>query len=182
MLTPDVMDGRNVVSGTVGCPKCKAEFRIADGVVEFGRDPLLGTGSRSDDITVEEIPDPQVMQALLALHSPGGYVVLVGSVTRTTQALAGLMEGIHFIGINLPPDVRGSSLLSPLRSTAAIPLRSSMARGVVLGTEYALEPWLGEAARVLLRGLRLVAVAEETSAPGVSQLAAGQGLWVGEKS
>jgi hypothetical protein len=57
-----------------------------------------------------------------------------------------------------------------------------MARGVVLGGEHARAPWLGEAARLLLRGLRMVALAEDVSCDGVERLASGNGMTVGQRS
>jgi hypothetical protein len=54
---------------------------------------------------------------------------------------------------------------------------------VVLGEEYATAPWLAEAARVVLRGQRVVACAEGLAPPdGVAALASGLGMWVGKKN
>jgi uncharacterized protein YbaR (Trm112 family) len=181
VLSSDETEGRRVISGIIGCPVCRAEYPIADGVVQFGPDPLLGRDSRSDDITVEDTPDPKVVQALLSLEIGAGYVVLVGSVTRLSDQLAKLISEIQLVGVNPPPDVRESPELSLLRSSGTIPLRSGTARGVVLGQEYAGEPWLDEAGRVLMSGQRMVVVGETVSMDGVSQLAADSGLWVGVK-
>src|SRR6059058_1456811 len=61
-------------------------------------------------------------------------------------------------------------------------LVGSEARRLVVGADWAGDPWLGEAQRVLLRGRRLVIEAERVKPPsGVTQLAIGEGLWVGEK-
>jgi len=181
VLSSDETEGRRVISGTIGCPVCRAEYPVEDGVVQFGPDPLLGRNSRSDDITVEDTPDPEVMQALLSLEIGAGYVALVGSVTRLSDPLAKLTSQIQFVGVNPPPDVRESTELSLLRSPGAIPLRSGTARGIVLGQEYVGEPWLAEAGRVLMSGQRMVVVGEAVSMDGVSQLAADGGLWVGVK-
>src|SRR5439155_1503490 len=81
----------------------------------------------------------------------GGYVVLVGSAARHAVALAGLMGGIHFVGIDAPPDVAELPVLSLLACETMIPLRRAMARAVVVGPERASPPWLSEALRVLLR-------------------------------
>lgn len=57
-----------------------------------------------------------------------------------------------------------------------------MARGVVVGAGLAAAPWLAEAQHVLLRGRRLVIESDAVMPPdGVTRLAAGEGLWVGEK-
>jgi hypothetical protein len=96
--------------------------------------------------------------------------------------LAALMGGVHFVGINPPLDAEELPILSLLRSEHTIPLRSSIARGVVMGAEVGTSKWLGEAKRILLKGRRLVIESEQVpEIAGVSRLAAGQGLWVGEK-
>jgi uncharacterized protein YbaR (Trm112 family) len=181
VLSSDETEGRRVVSGIIACPDCRAEYPIEDGVVQFGADPLLGRNSRSDDITVEDIPDPEIIRALLSLEIGGGYLVLLGSVTRLSDPLANLICEIQFIGVNPPPDVGESTELSLLRSPGTIPLRSGTARGIVVGQEYAGEPWLAEAGRVLMSGQRMVVVGEPVSMDGVSQLAADSGFWVGVK-
>ena len=137
VLSAEKADGRRIISGVVGCPVCKREYEIDEGVVQFGPDPLLGRNSRSDDITVEEVPDPEIVQALLALQLGGGYVVLVGSVTRLSNQLAELIGEIHFVGVNPPPDVTETTVLSLLQTDSKIPLRSGRARGCVIGAEYA---------------------------------------------
>ena len=92
------------------------------------------------------------------------------------------MTGIHFVGINPPADVAELPVLSLLRTGSVIPLRQSIARGVVVGADLATSPWLVQAHRILLRGRRLVALHEKPELPiGLEQLAAAKGLWVGEK-
>ena len=123
------------------------------------------------------------LQALLELSGPGGYVALVGSAARQASVLAAVMAGIHFVGINAPREIEESPVLSLLRANDRIPLRTGMARGVVVGADLATSPWLVEAHRVLLRGRRFVVENEDPELPiGIIKLAAGNGLWVGEKS
>jgi len=154
---------------------------IDEGIVGFGEDPLLGTGSRSDDITVEEMPDAGDVQALLNLSDPGGYVVLFGSGCRIAEELAGKVDGVHFIGFNPPPELRETEYLSLIRSPLTVPLMDSCVRGVLVGQEYVRNRWLNEASRVLYGEGRLVAVFEQISPDRVKQLAVGNGMWVGEK-
>src|SRR5256886_11534736 len=49
--------------------------------------------------------DVRTLQALLDLSGPGGYVLLLGSAAQHAVGLAGLMGGIHFVGVNAPDDV-----------------------------------------------------------------------------
>jgi uncharacterized protein YbaR (Trm112 family) len=174
VIVPHEMLGRMIVRGVVGCPVCKQEYPITDGVVRFGE-----TAATAEPAATA---DADVIWALLGLTSPGGAVVLVGSAARLATPLAQRLGGIHFVGVNAGPGVEMSPVLTLLRHPHRIPLRHGMARGVVLGAEAAVEPWIREGGRVLLNGQRLVAVAETLSAPGLDPLAAGRGLWVGQKS
>ncbi|KPJ90794.1 MAG: hypothetical protein AMS18_10015 [Gemmatimonas sp. SG8_17] len=182
MLSSEEAVGRNVKYGVIGCPVCKAEYPIENGTVRFGVDPLLGSDSRSDDLTLEETLEPETVQALLSLESGGGYIVLLGSATRVSGPLAHLAPGIQHIGINPPPDVSESPGLSLLQATADIPLRSAVARGVVVGKEYAVAPWLTEAVRVLADSMRLLVADERALVTGAECLATETGVWVGVKT
>lgn len=180
VMSTGEMLGRMVRSGILGCPVCHREYPITQGVVQFsepGRPtpPTPGAAPRSR-------PDAQTLQALLDLSGPGGYVVLVGAAATHAVGLAALMGAIHFVGVNAPPGVEELPVLSLLAGAPGIPLRSAMARSVVVGPDATREPWLAEAQRVLLRGRRLVIEDEAVTPPqGVTQLAVGQGLWVGER-
>jgi uncharacterized protein YbaR (Trm112 family) len=173
VVVPHEMAGRMIVRGVVGCPVCKREYPIADGVVRFGE--------TAEAAAAAEAAEPDAIWALLGLTSPGGLVVLVGSAVRLAGELARRMGGVHFVGMNAAEGIAMSPALTLLRHPDRIPLRHAVARGVVLGPEAAAAPWIGEGARVLLNGQRLVAVAETIAAPALDQLAAGQGLWVGQK-
>jgi len=178
VVTPDDMDRRTVVTGAVGCPTCHTEYPIRDGIVDFR--PPDGRSTPAPKPQDGAAP-PHAVQALLALSGPGGYVVLVGSAARSAQRLTSLVGGVHFVGVNAPVDVRRADGLSLLLSIDAVPLRSSMARGVVVGGEWATAPWLDEAARILLRGRRLLVLAEVPGPSVLNELAIGDGMWVGEK-
>ncbi len=176
VLSTGEMLGRMVRSGVVGCSVCHKEYAIKDGAVLFGEAAPSATTSHAPRT------DASTLQALLDLSGPGGYVVLVGAAARHAVGLAALMGGVHFIGVNAPPDVAELPVLSLVRTAAAIPLRQTIARGVVVGADLARAPWLVEARRVLLPGRRWVVESEAVELPeGISKLAAGQGLSVGEK-
>ncbi|MGH7675716.1 MAG: hypothetical protein ACREMV_10645, partial [Gemmatimonadales bacterium] len=179
------MLGRMVRSGLVGCPVCHREYRLSKGVVDFGGGARREGEGAQRPSPGSRLPSPeeaQTLQALLDLSGPGGFVVLLGSAARHAVSLSALMGGIHFVGVNGPPDAEELPVLSLLRGPQTVPLRGSMARGVVVGAELATAPWLGEAVRVLLRGRRLVVEGEKIPAPeGIKRLASGEGLFVGEK-
>jgi hypothetical protein len=160
---------------------CRKEYLITDGIVDF-----TGTAQpapRSVPASpAPPVPSPADLQALLELSGPGGFVALLGEAARHAVGLAGLMAGIHFIGINAPPDVEELPVLSLLRVGSVIPLRQSVARGVVVGADLATSAGLVEAHRILLRGRRFVVLHERPELPiGLEKLATAKGLWVGEK-
>jgi hypothetical protein len=179
VMSTGEMLGRMVRSGVMGCPVCRREYRIHNGVVEFsGHAPATHHGAAPPRAAV----DPQTLQALLDLSGPGGYVVLVGAATRHAVGLAGLMGGIHFVGINPPSDIDELPVLSLLVCDAMIPLRDAMARAAVVGPDRLEPPWLAEAQRILLRGRRVVVEHAAVAWPaGVTPLAAGEALSVGER-
>ena len=181
LSTGEVKD-RMVRSGLVGCPICRKEYPIVRGVVNFRR--LKERPANESYTPPSPLPsaDAGNLQALLELSGPGGYVVLVGSAVRQARRLSDLMPGIHFVGINAPREMEEQPMLSLLYANDTIPLRTAVARGVVVGADLATSSWLVEAHRVLLRGRRFVVENEEPELPiGLVKLAAEQGLWVGEK-
>src|SRR5213592_3320487 len=187
VMSTGEMVGRMVRSGILGCPICRREYAIVRGVVNFSG-PGTGEGlpPRQKYAVAAgappRSPDAQTLQALLDLSGPGGYVVLVGSAARHAVGLAGLMGGIHFVGVNAPDDVEELPVLSLLDCEAMIPLRQTVARAAVVGPDRLGAEWLAEARRVLLPGRRLVIESERVAAPvGLTQLALGHGLFVGER-
>jgi len=175
VAAPIVMDGRRIVRGVVGCPECKAEFPIVDGVAYFGPPAPPAPAVLSPAYDVEGLA------AFLNLSGPGGYAVLAGATARFGAAIVAVVPGVHFVAVNPPPGVAPSPMLSLLRAPRGLPLKSASVRGVALGADLTAEPWPGEAARVLLPGLRLVVEDERASSEGLTELARGAGLLVGEK-
>jgi uncharacterized protein YbaR (Trm112 family) len=189
VMSTGEMLGRMVRSGILGCPICRREFPIVKGIVDFSGKGKGERGKVDDEgatIPLSHFPvpavDPETLQALLDLSGPGGYVVLVGTAARHAVGLAGLMGGIHFIGINPPGDVEELPVLSLLVCPGMIPLRQTIARGVVVGSDRLGSDWLAEARRVVLPGRRVVIEGEDVPAPvGLTRLAVGEGLFVGER-
>lgn len=181
LSTGEVRD-RMVRSGLVGCPVCHKEYPIARGIVNFRRSKERVFKDAYVPPSPLPAADASNLQALLELSGPGGYVVLIGAAVRQAPRLSGLLEGVHFVGVNAPAEMEEQPALSLLYANEKVPMRSSVARGVVVGADLATSPWLVEAHRVLLRGRRFVVENEEPELPiGLVKLAAEHGLWVGEK-
>jgi hypothetical protein len=178
VMSTGEMLGRMVRSGMLGCPVCGKEYPIVRGVAHFSGKGKGEAGNVQDD----RATIPATLQALLDLSGPGGYVLLLGSAARHAVGLAALMGGIHCVGVNAPDDVEELPVLSLLACEAMIPLRQTVARAAVVGRDRLGAKWLAEARRVLLPGRRLVIESESVTAPpGLTQLALGHGLFVGER-
>jgi len=204
VAAPIAMDGRRIVRGVIGCPECKAEFPIVDGVAYFveeardePREPAGGGAvvEGKDDGTPARpaarpgaqprspMPDydAAALIAFLSLDGPGGYAALVGRAARFGPEVAALLPGVHIVAVNPPAGVGPLPTLSLLASARRLPFKSATLRAVALGADHAAGPWLGDAVRVLLPGLRLVVEDERASPEGVSELARGAGLLVATK-
>jgi len=175
VAAPIAMDGRRIVRGVIGCPECKAEFPIVDGVAYFGQRPPPAPAPAAAPSY-----DAAALAAFLNLSGPGGYAVLVGTAARFGTALGGAVPGVHFVAVNPPPGVSAGPGLSVLVA-GTLPFKTSSVRAVALGADHASGAWPAEAMRILLPGLRLAVEDERASPEGVSELARGAGLFVGEK-
>ena len=188
VLSTGEMAGRMVQYGIIGCPVCHREYQIVDGVLNFGAPGVSPARAAEAGVPAgpsgghARAPDAVTLQALLDLGGPGGIVVLLGSAARHAVGLAALMSGIHFVGVNAPADVEELPVLSLLRCSRSVPLRGAVARAVVVGADCAAAPWLSEATRVLLNGRRYVLETDTVALPpGITRMAASDGLVIGEK-
>ena len=175
VAAPIAMDGRRIVRGVIGCPQCKAEFPVVDGVAYFADRPKPGPGAAASPSY-----DVAALGAFLHLSGPGGYAVLVGAAARFGTEMARALSGCHLVAVNPPPGVVAAPALSVLVA-GALPFKSSTVRAVALGADHADPVWVREATRILLPGLRLAIEDERASPEGISELARGAGLFVGEK-
>jgi hypothetical protein len=92
-----------------------------------------------------------------------------------------LNPGVALVGVNPDPAVTDAPGISVLRG-GRIPLKSRAVRGVVLGRPYADDPyWVGEAARVVLPGLRVVGEGIDPPSDVIDLMASAEGVWVGVK-
>lgn len=177
VAAPIAMDGRRIVRGVVGCPECRAEFPIIDGVAYFGPPgrPAGAPAAAAPDY------DAAGLSAFLGLAGPGGYAALVGRTARLAAQVVGLVPGVHFVAVNPPAGVAPGASLSVLECPGGLPFKSAHLRAVALGAEHADGTWLAEGARVLLPGLRLVVEDEGARPEGVAELARGAGMFVGSR-
>jgi uncharacterized protein YbaR (Trm112 family) len=173
VLLPCRMEGRSVREGQLGCPVCHRTFDLVDGVLDVGGAP-----------TVEDTAsalDAESLSTLVGLGGPGGYLVLVGAPAAAWREVAELNPGVALVAVNPPAGVADQATLSVVRGSR-LPLKSHSMRGVALGRRFAIDPvWVGEAARVLLPGLRVVGESAEPRIESIDLIASAGGVWVGTR-
>jgi hypothetical protein len=107
--------------------------------------------------------------------------VLVGSPAASWREVAQHNPGVGLVAVNPPAGVADQELLSVVRG-GRLPLKSHSMRGVVLGRSFATDPaWVGEGARVLLPGLRLVGEGADPGPESIDLMASAGGVWVGTR-
>jgi len=167
------MEGRQVMSGELGCPICGRVVMIVDGVADFGG------GVASDGKTALTA---EAVAAFLGISGPGGYVGLVGGVTSLAEELARLLPDVGLVLVNPRLDVSAGSAAGILRA-GRLPLKAGSMRGIVLGADFSGDGgWARDAVGAVLPGLRVVGEGGEAPEGGVELLARSPECWVGRKS
>lgn len=167
VLVPELMEGRRVVAGHLGCPVCGWSTAWRESIPDFGG------GTRA----VGPAPcDAAAAIAMLGLSGPGGWLALAGSAGGIAPALAALLPGVSIVAINPPAGVASVDPVSMIVS-GAWPLKAQSMRGLILGADVV--PWRDAALASVLPGLRAVgAGAEPPPLPGVELLASADDVWV----
>jgi hypothetical protein len=177
VLLPDLVEGRSVRTGTLGCPVCDRRFTLREGVLDLGDAPAAQSGgAKATPLSGE------ALAALTGLSGPGGYLVLVGPPAAAWRDVAKLLPGVGLVAVDPPPGVLDEDGISVLRA-GRLPLKRHSMRGVVLGPPYGGDPvWVAEAARVVLPGLRVVGEGAEPSPETIDLMASAEGVWVGTRA
>ena len=174
VLLPDLVEGRSVRTGTLGCPICDRRFALQDGVLDTGGAPSQA-GAGPGKLTAE------ALAPLAGLNGPGGYLVVVGPSAALWSDLAALVPGVALVAVNPPTEVVDEGGISVLRG-GRLALKTNSMRGVVLGPPYGGDPaWVQEAARVVLPGLRVVGEGPDPEPELVDLMASAGGVWVGTR-
>ena len=180
VLLPDVVESRQVRSGTLGCPVCNATYPIVDGVVRFHDSSAPAPHRPSAPPQRPSAPPPiNGLAAFLGLGGPGGYVAMVGDVAALAREFVTAVPGVHVAAIDPPAGTLGSDRVSVLEAPS-IPVKGRQLRGVILGSGFGASPeWIGEGVRTVLPGLRVVGAGPAPVRDDLQVLAAADGWWVG---
>jgi uncharacterized protein YbaR (Trm112 family) len=185
VASADRTAGRDIIEGTLGCPICRAEYRIHEGVVWFterGRGAVTASGAVTAKASGQPV-DPEVamrLAAFLDLTDVQGFALLAGSWGPAAPLLRAIVP-TPFVLLNPRPAVEAGNGISVLEIAASIPLADATCRGVALDGAHADAGHLDAAIRVLQPGGRLVAPASTPAPQGVTELARDEHLWVAER-
>jgi uncharacterized protein YbaR (Trm112 family) len=173
------VDDRDVMEGTLGCPVCKAEYPIVEGVAHFDG----GTPRLTATVPAPAEEDALRLAALLDLADPRGFAVLVGE-TAAYGPLIATMTDVQLLLVDPPAGIRmglGLSGLTMPRGAALFPLASGSARAVALDSSAGPEE-VDAAVDALRGGGRLVAPRSLQLPDGLTELARDDQVWVAERA
>ena len=170
------MDGRHVADGVLGCPICRREYLIRDGVAWFTA--AAPDSSRLTRVTQSPNSDRAMRGgALLGLTDAGGIVCVDAGWSDCADALAE-MGPAHVVTLNAWVDSVAEPV-SMLVIDEKLPFASAGLRGIAIA-DGSITKIEAAAACLRTRG-RLVAPALLPIPDGVTELARDEAVWVGER-
>jgi uncharacterized protein YbaR (Trm112 family) len=148
ILLAERVENQRVHSGQLGCPSCRTQFRVDDGIADFSE-----AESIAEDDTDHE--DALALAALLGVTEGPAMLALIGEWRATPAQLAAVIADVEVIVLQASrTQVAGESNVSRLRAGHRLPLRAAAVQGVVVGGAAAA--WLSEAARICRLAARVV--------------------------
>ena len=164
---------RHILDGVLGCPVCRAEYPIVDGVADFSEGRPVVTTSR----TPPSGEQATRLAAFLGLGDATGFATLVGDWGTHAYELRDVVE-CPILLVDPPAAIVAAPGLSIIRTSGrALPIATGASRGVAVDVAERVD----EAARVTKVKGRLVAPADAPLPADVRELARDDELWVGER-
>jgi hypothetical protein len=180
----DRLEGRHIITGSLGCPICKSRYSIEHGVVDMtggARQPQTGETDAFSTMMAPHEDDVARAAALLNLSEPGGTVVLAGAAGKLADALEQLTSA-NFLLISPTDDVPLAPPRSVVRAAGTLPIASGVLKGLLADAISASPTFLDAAQRALAPGGRLVAPAHAPVPVGVREIARDAREWVAVKT
>ena len=182
MLAAERIDARHIRDGALGCPVCRAEYPIRNGIADF----TFGVQGEASRAQPPRAPADAIagvgagdLAALLDLGDALGFAVLVGAWGHRAVALLELDVVPPLLVVDPPEGVAIVSGMSGVRSGPSLPIAAGAARAIAVdGTDTER---LASAVRVARTGGRIVAPATMPVPDGVRELARSEAVWVGER-
>ena len=167
---------RHVLDGTLGCPVCKAEYPIVDGVVDLSGGGAL-RGAASEPASAEEA---MRLAAFLGLDDGLGFATLMGSWGAHALELRGLIE-CPIVLVDPPADIDATPGISIIRTAGPVPLAAGSTRGIAIDAEHLHAGRVTSAVRATKAKGRVVGPASLPLPAELRELARDERVWVGER-
>ena len=180
------MDGRHIMDGVLGCPICRREYPVRDGVGWF-TPPTVPPAAphespRAADRTARG--DRELAEragALLGLLDPGGVIVLGGRWVGCSDLLADVGPA-HVVVLDPSAVPSENERVSAIRVAERLPFAAASLRGVALDEAPTGTELLASSVSALRSRGRLVAPAGAPLPDGVVELARDAEDWVAERA
>lgn len=174
-------DARHIREGALGCPVCRTEYPIQDGIADFRLDAPPGAPERGriadpNRGSLDEVSADHLVP-LLGLGDAFGFVVLAGAWGSRAAEMLALGPVPPLLLVDPPDGVTMIPGISGVRSGASLPLAAGAARAVAVDDASRL----ASAVHVTRAGGRIVAPAAASVPDGVRELARSAAVWVGER-
>ena len=167
-------EARHIVEGTLGCPVCRAEYPIHEGVVDFRRGASEAAADRSDG----DAEQAMRLAAMLNLADGEGFAVLLGGWGAQATLLANIAE-TPLILVDPPRQIVGAPGISVIRCDGALPLATGAARAVAIDVSAVAR--VASAVRATRVQGRVLAPVDIPLPQGVRELARDGSVWIGER-
>jgi uncharacterized protein YbaR (Trm112 family) len=177
VATINTRDGRQIVEGLLGCPMCRREFPIRDGIAWF-RPPDDSAAAPAWSSPPEEEGAIRIGAFLGATE--GIMVALVGEWGQYASELAEL-AGLRVFAVNPHGPVEQSERVGVLYSDNQLPFRGYSLRGIALGAPVWPVHEIDLATRTLAYSGRMVAPASAPVPRDVEEIARDDRVWIAEK-
>lgn len=179
VLAASRMEARHIQDGTLGCPVCRAEYPISEGIVDLRIDRRERAPARAGMTGLADRVPADHLAAMLGLGDALGFAVLVGDWGRHAEAMLTLGHLPPLLLVDPPTAVEMGPGRSGVRADARLPLAAGAARAVAVDDLDAVR--LSSAAQATRAGGRIVAPARATVPEGVRELVRDEHVWVGER-
>lgn len=173
----DRLAGRQIITGSLGCPVCDARYPVIEGAAVFDAASLDRCRAARAVPPADEAGVIRV-GALLDLTDPAGWVLLEGAASAAGAALNALLD-TAVVMLNPPGPVPAGGEVSVIYAPVA-PFSPGLVRGAALSP--GVDPALADSVVNALRaGGRMMGPISVAVPAGVAELARDAHGWVGTR-
>ena len=173
----DRLSGRQIISGSLGCPVCDARYPVIEGAAVFDEATLERCRAAPAVPGADEAGVIRV-GALLDLTDPAGWVLLEGAASAAGASLHALLD-TAVVMLNPPGPVPAGAEVSVIYAPVA-PFSPGLLRGAALSPS--VDPALADTVAGALRASGRIMGPVSVSVPsGVAELARDAQGWVGTR-